>query len=140
MSWRGEKGGREAISQGHDAIMVPKQYFYFDYYQSKDSSNEPLGIGGFVPVEKVYSYEPFTKDMTDEEKSHILGIQANLWTEYIRENRHLEYMLLPRMSALSEVQWCEPEDRNYKRFIDKMDKMAKIYEALGYNYAKHIFK
>lgn len=140
MSWRGEKGGREAISQGHDAIMVPKQYFYFDYYQSKDSSNEPLGIGGFVPVEKVYSFEPFTKDMTDEEKSHILGIQANLWTEYISENWHLEYMLLPRMSALSEVQWCEPEDRNYKRFIDKMDKMAKIYEALGYNYAKHIFK
>ena len=78
--------------------------------------------------------------MTDEEKSHILGIQANLWTEYISENWHLEYMLLPRMSALSEVQWCEPEDRNYKRFIDKMDKMAKIYEALGYNYAKHIFK
>ena len=140
MSWRGEEGGGEAISQGHDAIMVPRKFFYLDYYQSEDKTNEPLGIGGFVPVEKVYSFEPFKEDMTEEEKSHILGIQANLWTEYIKENWHLEYMLLPRMSALSEVQWCEPEDKDYERFLENMNGMAKIYEALGYNYAKHIFK
>ena len=77
--------------------------------------------------------------MTDDEKSHILGIQANLWTEYISTDDQLEYMLLPRMSALSEIQWCEPENKNYERFIDNMDNMAEIYDILGYNYAKHIF-
>ena len=139
MSWRGVEGGLEAVRQGHDAIMVPSRYLYLDYYQSEDRTNEPLGIGGFVSVEKVYSFEPFTEDMTDKEKSHILGIQANLWTEYIGENWHLEYMLLPRMSALSEIQWCPQDGKDYERFLENMKGMAKIYDALGYNYAKHIF-
>ena len=139
MSWRGVQGGLEAVRQGHDAIMVPSKFLYLDYYQSEDRTNEPLGIGGFVSVEKVYSFEPFTEDMTDEEKSHILGIQANLWTEYIGENWHLEYMLLPRMSALSEIQWCPQDGKDYERFLENMKGMAKIYDALGYNYAKHIF-
>ena len=90
-------------------------------------------------VELVYSFEPFTEDMTDEEKSHILGIQANLWTEYIPTDAQLEYMLLPRLSALSEIQWCEPENKDYERFLGNMESMRKIYDILGYNYAKHIF-
>lgn len=139
MSWRGVEGGLEAVRMGHDAIMVPYTHLYLDYYQSKDTANEPLAIGGYIPVELVYSFEPFTEEMTDDEKSHILGIQANLWTEYISTDDQLEYMLLPRMSALSEIQWCEPENKNYERFIDNMDNMAEIYDILGYNYAKHIF-
>ena len=139
MSWRGVEGGQEAARLGHDAIMVPTDYFYFDYYQSRDTENEPFGIGGYVPVEKVYSFEPFTEEMTDEEKSHIIGIQANMWTEYITTDSHLEYMLLPRMSALSEVQWCCPENRDYGRFLENMESMAGIYDILGYNYARHIF-
>lgn len=139
MSWRGVEGGQQAVKLGHDAIMVPTDYFYFDYYQSKDVANEPAGIGGYVPVELVYSFEPFTEDMTEEERAHILGIQANMWTEYIASNEHLEYMLLPRMAALSEVQWCEPSNKDYARFLADMNHMAKIYDILGYNYAKHIF-
>ena len=78
--------------------------------------------------------------MTEEEKSHILGVQANLWTEYIATDEHLEYMLLPRMSALSEIQWCEPENKIYERFLENMEDMREIYDILGYNYAKHIFQ
>jgi len=139
MSWRGVEGGLEAVRMGHDAIMVPYTHLYLDYYQSKDKAEEPLAIGGYIPVELVYSFEPFTEEMTDQEKSHILGIQANLWTEYITTDSYLEYMLLPRMSALSEIQWCEPENKDYDRFLGNMDNMAGIYDILGYNYAKHIF-
>ena len=139
MSWRNAEAGREAARMGHDAIMTPTKFLYFDYYQSKDVKNEPLCIGGFLPVERVYSFEPYTEDMTDEEKSHIIGVQANLWTEYISTNEHLEYMLLPRLSALSEVQWCEADEKDYERFLQNMNGMARIYEILGYNYAKHIF-
>ena len=108
MSWRGVEGGLQAAKLGHDAIMTPSTHFYFDYCQSDTPENEPLGIGGYIPVEKCYSYEPFTPEMTDDEKGHILGVQANLWTEYIKTPDHLEYMLLPRAAALSEVQWCLP--------------------------------
>lgn len=78
--------------------------------------------------------------MTDEEKAHIIGVQANMWTEYITSDSKLEYMLLPRMSALSEVQWCEPENKDYSRFLKDMKSMAGIYDILGYNYARHIFE
>ena len=139
MSWRGTKGGEAAVKLGHDVIFTPNSYCYFDSYQVKDTENEPLAIGRYVPVEKVYSFEPTTKDMTDEEKSHILGVQANMWTEYIVTNEYLEYMLLPRLSALSEVQWCEPDNRDYSRFLEEMDSMTDIYDILGYNYARHIF-
>lgn len=111
---------------------------YIDYYQSKDQANEPLAIGGYVPVEKCYSFEPFTENMTDEEKAHIIGVQANLWTEYIGTQDYLEYMLLPRLSAVSEVQWCQPENKCWERFLDSADEVCKIYETAGYTYAKHI--
>ncbi len=139
MSWRGTAGGLRAVQLGNDAIMTPNSFFYLDYYQSLDKDNEPLGIGGYLPVEKCYSYEPFVNGMTDEEKARILGVQANLWTEYITTDEHLEYMLLPRMAALSEVQWCQPENKSWERFVDNADDFCSIYDMMGYNYATHIF-
>ena len=138
MSWRGTKGGYEAVKLGHDVIMTPNKYFYLDYCQSEDKDSEPLSIGGYVPVEKCYSFEPFTEDMTDEQKAHMLGVQANLWTEYIAEEWHLEYMLLPRLAALSEVQWCLPENKSWERFLKSADDVCNIYKTAGYNYATHI--
>ena len=139
MSWRGTAGGIKAAQMGHDAIMTPNSFFYLDYYQSLDTANEPLAIGGYLPVETCYSYEPYTEEMTEEERAHILGVQANLWTEYIASDDHLEYMLLPRLAALSEVQWCQPENKDWERFLDSADDFCAIYEVAGYNYAKHIF-
>lgn len=139
MSWRGSAGGEEAVKQGHDAIMVPNTHFYFDYYQSLDVDNEPFGIGGYLPVDVVYSYEPYTENMNEEERAHILGVQANVWTEYIKTEDHLHYMLLPRMTALSEVQWCQPENKSWDRFTHSIPQVTTIYDILGYNYAKHIF-
>ena len=138
MSWRGTKGGEAAVKLGHDVIMTPYQYLYIDYYQSKDQANEPLAIGGYIPVERCYSFEPFTEEMTDEDKAHIIGVQANLWTEYIGTQDYLEYMLLPRLSALSEVQWCALENKIWERYLDSVDEVLNIYETAGYNYAKHI--
>ena len=140
MSWRGTKGGEMAVKMGHDAIMTPYTFFYLDYYQSKDIENEPFGIGGYLPVEVCYSYEPFTEDMSEEEREHILGVQANLWTEYIATFEHLTYMLLPRASALSEVQWCQPDVKDYDRFLRNKEHLAAIYEVMGLNYAKHIYQ
>lgn len=140
MSWRGVDAGIEASAIGHDVIMTPLSHCYFDYYQSRRIHDEPFAIGGFINVEKVYSFEPFTPEMTPEQKSHILGVQANLWTEYIKTPEHQEYMLLPRMSALSEVQWCAPENRSFDRFLDKMSRMVEIYRSMGFEFAKHIFE
>ena len=140
MSWRGASGGLQAARMGHDAIMTPNTHFYLDYYQTLDTENEPLAIGGYIPIWKCYSYEPYTKGMTDDEKAHILGVQANLWTEYIETEEHLEYMLLPRMAALSEVQWCQNGNKSWERFLDSADDICAIYETAGYNYAKHIFQ
>lgn len=140
MSWRGTKGGETAAKMGHDVIMSPYQYLYIDYYQSKDQKNEPLAIGGFVSVERCYSFEPFTDTMTQDEKAHIIGVQTNLWTEYIGTQDYLEYMLLPRLAAVSEVQWCAPENKIWERFLDSADEVLKIYETAGYNHAKHILE
>ena len=139
MSWRGVAGGLQAVRMGHDAIMTPNTFFYLDYYQSLDKENEPLAIGGYLPVEKCYSYEPFTADMTDEEKAHVLGVQANLWTEYIATADHLHYMLLPRLAALAEVQWCQPQTKNWERFLESADDFCGVYEVMGYRYGKHLF-
>lgn len=139
MSWRGEEGAIEAAKQGHDAIMTPTGYMYFDYYQSTDRKNEPLAIGGYVPVSKVYSFNPTPNALSDEEKKHIIGVQANLWTEYIPTYAGVEYMELPRLAALSEVQWSDAEKRNYNCFTKRMPQLVNIYNERGYNYAKHIF-
>ena len=136
MSWRGTDGGIKASAMGFDVIMTPNTYSYFDYYQSKDEDKEPFGIGGFLPWEKVYGYEPLD-GLNDNQQKHILGVQANLWTEYVATPEHLEYMLLPRMTALSEVQWCKPENKNPERFKAAMEAESfKIFDILGYNYRK----
>ena len=112
---------------------------YFDYYQTKDTDNEPLAIGGYLPLEKVYEFEPLPEALTSEEAKHIIGVQANLWTEYIPTYSHVEYMELPRMAALAEVQWCMPEQKNYEQFLQRIPQMVKTYDMKGYNYATHVF-
>lgn len=140
MSWRGERGGIEAAKQKHDVIMTPNTYLYFDYYQAKDTENEPFGIGGYLPIERVYSYEPMPASLTPEEQKYIKGVQANLWTEYIATFPHVQYMVLPRWAALSEVQWSDPGKKNYAHFLSRLPRLINWYEASGYNYAKHVFE
>lgn len=139
MSWRGVDGAKKAARQGHDAIMTPYDYLYFDYYQSRDRSSEPDAIGGYLPVEKVYSFNPQTDDLTPEENEHIIGVQANIWTEYIPEYSQVEYMALPRMAALSEIQWTAQDKRDYKDFTRRVPRMVNQYRNQGYRYATHIF-
>lgn len=134
MSWRGEKGGIEAAKQNHDVVMSPNSHMYFDYYQAEDKENEPLAIGGYLPLEKVYSYEPLPGELNAEEKKHILGAQANLWTEYIPSTSHAEYMLLPRLCALSEITWSPAELKNFENFQQRLEKHYSLLEMLGFNY------
>lgn len=134
MSWRGIEGGIKASERGFDAIMTPYTHLYFDFYQSKETDKEPLAIGGYTPLEKVYGYEPFDGIKPGAE-DHILGVQANLWTEYITTEEHLEYMLLPRMCALSEVQWCAADAKDYQRFLQSLDHTFEILDAMGLNYS-----
>ena len=139
MSWRGMEGGIKAAQLGHDVIMVPTSYAYLDYYQTDDLTDEPFGIGGYVPVEKVYSLEPVPAALTAEQAKHILGAQANLWTEYILTPEHAEYMILPRIAALCEVQWTQPEKKDFQDFAKRLVSLMKLYQRDGLNYAKHIF-
>ena len=134
MSWRGTQGGIEAAAKGFDAIMTPYTYLYFDYYQSYEQDKEPFGIGGYQPLEHVYSYEPLD-GITPGAESHIIGVQANLWTEYIATPEHLEYMLLPRMCALSEVQWCAADAKDYQRFTNSLEHTFEILDAMGMTYS-----
>jgi hexosaminidase len=137
MSWRGTEGGIKAAKEGHDAVMSPNSHMYFDYYQSQNKVNEPLAIGGFLPLEKVYAYEPVPDILTAEEAKHILGAQANLWTEYITSTRQVEYMMLPRILALSEVVWTSKEKKD---FVDFEKRVIVGYERLkkqGINFRDH---
>ena len=138
MSWRGVDGGIEAAKQHHNVIMTPNTYLYFDYYQSTDTENEPMAIGGYLPLERVYSLEP-TAGIPDEYKKYVIGVQANLWTEYIPTFSQVEYMIMPRMAALAEVQWTDPSKKEYQSFLPRLVRMTKLYDRLGYNYAKNIF-
>lgn len=139
MSWRGSAGGVKAAQMGHDVIMTPNTHCYFDFYQTDDTKNEPLAIGGYIPLEKVYSLEP-TEGLTSEQAKHVLGAQANVWTEYITTEEHLEYMVLPRMAALAEVQWAQPELKDYECFTKRISKLVNLYRRDGFNYAKHIYE
>lgn len=140
MSWRGVSNGIEAAKQGHDVIMTPTNPLYFDYYQSRDTQSEPLAIGGYNPVDLVYKFNPVSEELTEEEARHILGTQANVWTEYMPTNEQLEYMILPRLAALSEVQWDQLENKDYDRFLNHIGHILEIYNAMGLNYAKHLFE
>lgn len=137
-SWRGIEGAIEAARQGHDAILSPVSHMYFDYYQSRDTKHEPDAIGGYTPVEKVYAFDPIPTDLTPEQARHIIGVQANVWTEYIPTFEQVQYMALPRFAALSEVQWCQPQARDYADFLNRLPRLVTLYRACGYNYAKHV--
>lgn len=140
MSWRGNKGGIEAANADHNVIMSPNSHCYFDHYQAKDRTNEPIAIGGFLPVEKVYSFDPTPDELEASKHKYILGGQANLWTEYIGTEEYAEYMLLPRLTALSESLWSQKKIKNWDDFKVRLSTFRKKYDELGLNYAKHVFK
>ena len=135
-SWRGMDGGIEAANAGHEVIMSPTTHVYFDYYQSEDRENEPLAIGGYLPLSKVYEFEP-VPDKIDSDKRHlILGGQANLWTEYIPTAKQAEYMLLPRVCALAEAVWSPKNKKDYAGFIDRLGDHLKRLDRKNLNYRK----
>ena len=140
MSWRGVGGGIEAAKLGHDVIMTPNTHMYFDYYQTDHIENEPEAIGGCLPVSQVYAFQPIPHGLDAKEAQHVIGVQANLWTEYIPTYRHAEYMELPRMAALSEVQWSPQESRDYEDFKKRLPGLTRLYDLQNYNYAKHLFE
>jgi hexosaminidase len=133
MSWRGVEGGIEAARQGHDVIMTPTNRTYFDYYQG-DPAAEPLAIGGFLPLDSVYVFEPVPAELTSAQATHVLGAQGNLWTEYIPTPARAEYMLLPRMLALAEVLWSAKEARRWDGFVARLPGQFARLDALGAEY------
>ncbi|WP_205728758.1 glycoside hydrolase family 20 protein [Flavobacterium ranwuense] len=126
MSWRGEAGGVEAAKMKHNVVMTPGTPFYFDHYQA-GPEGEPLAIGGFNTVKRVYDYDPIPKELNKEDEAYILGAQANIWTEYITTPEHLEYMILPRMAALAEVLWDPKENKNWDSFNERLQYHFKGY-------------
>ena len=139
MSWRGVNGGIEAARQHHRVIMTPTDFCYIDYYQLKDTWNIPLAIGGYVPASKIYSFEPLVPGkLSDEEQQYILGPQVNLWTEYIAAPEHLFFMLLPRLDAISEVQWCQPEQKDFDEFKTRLPRMMRLYDRLKVSYCHKV--
>jgi len=140
MSWRSFQGGIEAAQQGHDAIMSPSSHCYFDHYQGNDTNLEPLAIGGYTSVERVYSFEPIPEVLNSVGRKRIIGAQANLWREYIPTSEHVEYMILPRLAALSEVLWTAPEKKNYANFLSRLANFLPVYDKLKFNYAKNVLE
>lgn len=138
MSWRGMDGGIEAAKQKHNVVMTPNTYVYLDYYQSADTDLEPDAIGGYLPLEKVYSFEP-TAGISPEDQKYVIGAQANLWTEYIPTFSQVEYMIMPRIDAVADIQWSDPSKKDYQTFLPRVARMTQLYDRLGYNYGKHIF-
>ncbi|WP_263602785.1 family 20 glycosylhydrolase [Chryseobacterium sp. PET-29] len=138
MSWTGIKGGVEAAKTGHFAVMTPGSYCYFDHYQG-DPATEPNAFGGFTPLDKVYSYNPIPEELNAEQSKYILGVQANLWTEYILDFKQVQYMIFPRLFALSEVGWGTADPKNYKEFEGRVINEFKVLDKMGINYAKSIY-
>ncbi len=134
MSWRGEEGGIAAAKQKHDVIMTPETYCYFDHAQNK--KEDSVTIGGYLSLEKVYSYEPESKELNNDEAKYILGAQGNVWTEYMNNPKKVEYMIFPRMSALSEVLWSPKENKNWNEFSSKLTGIYKRYNLWNANYCK----
>ena len=137
MSWRGAAGGIAAARAGNHAIMTPNTHCYFDYYQTKDPRQEPWGIGGYVSVGKVYALDPYDQ-LTEAERPFILGVQANLWTEYVAGMAHLQHMLLPRLAALAEVGWA-CDRRDMESFRVRLGELRRLYERCGYRCAPYFF-
>src|SRR6185312_3036045 len=120
MSWRGIAGGIAAARAGHDVVMAPGDHTYFDKYQSRDQSTEPLAIGGFLPVDSVYAYDPIPPDLEPQFRSHILGAQGQVWTEYIEGPKNVEFAAFPRESALAEVLWTAQNRRDFADFLARL--------------------
>ena len=139
MSWRGTEPGAKAAETGHDVIMTPTTFCYFDYQQTEDVLFEPSRCGGFIPVEKVYALDPAPDSLSVAARQHILGAQANIWTEYITNEELVEYQALPRMSALAEVQWTQPQRKDYEAFKERLSTFTALLELYGYTYAKHLW-
>lgn len=135
MSWRGEEGGIEAAKQHHDVIMTPGTYCYLDHSQTKN--DDSLTIGGYLPLDKVYNYEPIPKELEASEAHYVLGAQGNVWTEYMQYPTKVEYMIFPRMSALSEVVWSPKDSKDWTKFSSELPEMYKRYELWGVNYFKN---
>jgi hexosaminidase len=133
MSWRGVTGGIAAAKMGHDVIMTPSTYVYLDYYQS-EPQGEPLAIGGYLPLEKVYSYEPLPQELDAEEQKHILGLQGNVWTEYIPTAEHLEYMAFPRAFAVAETGWTPAMKKDFEEFLARFAILRERYDLMNLNY------
>jgi hexosaminidase len=138
MSWRARGTEIKAAKSGNHVIMTTKTSLYFDYYQAKDKENEPFAIGGYVPVQKVYEFNPVPEELTEEEGKSIIGVQANVWTEYMPNFSHVQYMILPRLAALCEVQWMQQEKRNHENFTERIPMMMDIYRKNGYNFREQL--
>lgn len=139
MSWRGMEGGITAARQGNQVIMTPTSHCYFDYYQA-DKAFEPKAIGGYLSLKKVYDFEPIPEDLFTEQKLLILGAQGNVWTEYMHTADHVEYMILPRMLALSEVLWGKKDNKNWSAFQERLQDHFKLFDKKGYRYAKGTYR
>ena len=140
MSWRGEDGGIAAAEQGHDVVMSPGTPCYFDHYQSKDRAREPLAIGGYNPLKAVYDYVPTPRKLNAGYTSYIMGAQGNVWTEYIPDFSRVEYMAAPRMCALAEALWTDPENKNYANFLHRLSVQSKYLDTQNINYDKDFLK
>ena len=132
MSWRGVEGGIKAAKDGHDVIMTPGNYMYFDFYQA-DPKTQPAAIGGFTPVKQVYRYNLMPAELNETEGKHILGVQANTWTEYMPNADHVEYMVFPRLLALAEVAWTPQELRTWADFKPRMNSHVNLLKKGGVN-------
>jgi len=135
MSWRGQQGGITAANAGHDVVMAPTSHTYFDYYQGP-SDKEPLAIGGNLPLEKVYGFEPIPEDIAPEKSGHVLGVQGQLWGEFISNAEHREYMTYPRAAALAEVGWSPKTSKDYEKFLARLGRHLERFDAAGVNYRK----
>lgn len=132
MSWRGVTGGIEALKMGHNVVMTPGQYVYLDAYQAKPDT-QPEAIGGFLPLEKAYSYNPMPEGLTPEQENHLLGVQGNIWTEYVPTPEHLEYMIYPRLLAIAELGWTQEEHKNWTNFKQRVNLFIPKMQEKGYN-------
>lgn len=138
MSWRGEAGGIAAAKMHHEVVMAPNHFMYLDYYQGEPYL-EPYSIGGFLPLRRVYSYEPVPAELSTEQAQFIRGVQANIWCEYIHNPDHADYMTLPRAAAVAEVGWSAPENKDWEDFTRRMETQYRRYDRLGIHYAKSAY-
>jgi len=134
MSWRGTQGGIDAARAGHDVIMAPTSHTYLDYYQSQNTGGEPLAIGGFLPLQTVYSFEPVPSELEPQYRAHILGGQGQIWTEYLPGPKQVEYMAFPRLTAIAEVLWTKPERKDYRDFLTRLSVHLERLSALDVAY------